>query len=300
MFGVWVGFGVGVRRGKHAPTRGRPSGKAFAAQRSHCEKFRDREIYSCGRPSAPRSFTRWGNFGAAWGNSGPTKALQSTNKLPKPLCFSVLKSTGGFRGAELSPHGEISWGRDFPTRLNFAATKGSQLGQGCGQHLPIGTMSAGRFPTIVNNSGPPLSQLWEHRDYGSPPASHQIPLRAQSARGSTPPPHTPNPTHHARHSHPPRPNQGRTLEGGSQRAVSSLAPPEWAAATPKRLGSDQVYRVRIRIWALHGGPKLNVDFPKHEPPKGLGSDQVYRVRVRIWTLHGGPKLKVDFPEHEPS
>ena len=170
MFGVWVGFGVGVRRGKHAPTRGRPSGKAFAAQRSHCEKFRDREIYSCGRPSAPRSFTRWGNFGAAWGNSGPTKALQSTNKLPKPLCFSVLTSTGGFRGAELSPHGVISWGRDFPTRLNFAATKCSQLGQGCGQHLPIWTMSAGRFPTIVNNSGPPLSQLWEHRDDGSPPA----------------------------------------------------------------------------------------------------------------------------------
>ena len=45
---------------------------------------------------------------------------------------------------------------------------------------------------------------------------------------------------------------------------------------------------------------MNVDFPKHEPPKGLGSDQVYRVRIRIWTLHGGPKLKVDFPEHEPS
>ena len=130
--------------------------------------------------------------------------------------------------------------------------------------------------------------------------SHQIPLRAQSAHGSIPPPHTPNPTHHARHSHPPRPNQGRTLEGGSQGAVSSLAPPEWAAATPKRLGPDQVYRVGIRIWALHGGPKLNVDFPKHEPPKGPGSDQVYRVRVRIWTLHGGPKLKVDFPEHEPS
>ena len=186
-------------------------------------------------------------FRSRVGEFRPHESFPIDQQTTKTIVFQCFKIDGG-----------ISWGRTFSTWGNFVGPGFSHTAKFRGhERFPIGRGERPTSPhwddvggkvsnhceqfgaTVVPTVG--TSGLWFPTCL-----SHQIPLCAQSAHGSIPPPNTPNPTHHARHSHPPRPNQGRTLEGGSQRAVSSLAPPEWAAATPKRLGPE-VYRVGIRI-----------------------------------------------------
>ncbi len=152
-----------------------------------------------------------------------------------------------FRGAEMFPHDGI-----------------------CGHdRFPIGTGVGPRVPHW-DDFGGHVSQLWGLRAYGSPRAH---PTKSHSEHK----PRTINPTTPHPESRPPRPalptttcNQGRTLRGGLPKGCIILGPSGVCSGSTERLGSDQVYRVRIRTWALHGCPKLKVDSPNTSHRKGLG------------------------------